>query len=302
MASASLVFFITVGFAWGLPAPIIRRDGEPYVPSQISFIEAVDKNYNRKEIYERVKSWTPEDKGNVWELSGLLEGDIMTNPQKNGLLDKAMRWPSGIVPFYIKEEDFGEEDIAEIEAAIAEYHEKTCIRFRAYNKSDKAYVVIQGSAPGCWSSVGRQGKGQVINLQNPGCLKRGTIIHEILHALGFYHQQSSFDRDDYVQIVWDNISKGKEHNFDKYNNKLVTDFGVGYDYGSVMHYSGKAFTSNGNPTIVPLKEGVTIGQRKGFSKKDITKLQAMYKDECKSRDNSEKSSEFVEDALTWIFP
>lgn len=102
-----------------------------------------------------------------------------------------------------------QEDIAKIKAAIEEYHEKSCLRFRDYNESDSDHIVFQGSEAGCWSSVGRQGKGQVINLQNPGCLKHGTIVHEMLHAVGFYHQQSSFDRDDYVKIIWENIKAGK---------------------------------------------------------------------------------------------
>lgn len=95
-----------------------------------------------------------------------------------------------------------------IKEALKEYHEKTCLRFRAYNEKDSDYVVFQGNEAGCWSSVGRQGKEQVINLQNPGCMKHGTIVHEMMHAVGFYHQQSSFDRDEYVKIIWSNIEKG----------------------------------------------------------------------------------------------
>lgn len=60
---------------------------------------------------DRIKSWTKEDKQNVWELSGLYEGDIMLNSEedggKNGLVNNVFRWPGGVVPYYIKEEDFG---------------------------------------------------------------------------------------------------------------------------------------------------------------------------------------------------
>lgn len=58
-----------------------------------------------------IKSWSPNDPQNVWELSGLHEGDIMIHPDspswKNGLLDATARWHGGIVPYFIQEDDFG---------------------------------------------------------------------------------------------------------------------------------------------------------------------------------------------------
>ena len=62
-------------------------------------------------LAERIRSWTEKEKQNIWELSGLYEGDIMIhseeNDVKNGLINKMFRWPGGIVPYYIKEGDFG---------------------------------------------------------------------------------------------------------------------------------------------------------------------------------------------------
>lgn len=71
-------------------------------------------------------------------------------------------------------------------------------------------------------------------------------------ALGFYHMQSAHDRDDYVTIVWDKISPGKEHNFNKYTNTEVTHFNTTYDYYSVMHYGPYGFSTDGSATIVPV--------------------------------------------------
>lgn len=63
--------------------------------------------------------------------------------------------------------------------------------------------------------------------------------------------QSGIDRDEHVKIEWNHIINGTERNFNKYNSSVVTDFGIPYDYSSVMHYSAYAFTKDGYATIVP---------------------------------------------------
>ena len=145
-----------------------------------------------------------------------------------------------------------------------------------------AYINVTSFNTGCHSKVGFQNNVQQLNFQlyplDSGCFRIGTIIHEFLHALGFYHQQSTHDRDDFVKIVKENIEAGKEGNFNIYDKTVVSDFGIPYDYGSVLHYSQYAFSHNGEKTIVPLfDEGADIGQRKGMSPKDIYKLNLMYK-------------------------
>lgn len=105
-----------------------------------------------------------------------------------------------------------------------------------------------------------------------------------MHALGFLHEQNRYERDDYVKINYDNIKPNAKNNFYKSSSYSSNGLGVPYDYTSIMHYSVHAFSKNGNPTITPKKQvvsGVKIGQRIGFSEKDLLKINTMYK--CEGR-------------------
>lgn len=120
-----------------------------------------------------------------------------------------------------------------------------------------------------------------------------------MHAAGFMHEQNREERDQYIDVVYPNIMRGYEQNFMKAQKGSTSGFGVGYDYGSVMHYSANAFSANGQPTIrtkvnnyivhkwitiwwyFMLQNKANIGQRDGFSQKDIQKLNNMY--QCKKK-------------------
>ncbi|XP_058056147.1 zinc metalloproteinase nas-4-like [Anopheles bellator] len=216
--------------------------------------------------------------GNVEELGSYLQGDILVDRPKgrNGLANTATRWPNAVVPVVITG-SFDAAGIKLINDAINQFHAKTCIRFKA-RTTEKDYVSIESATTGCWSSVGRIGGKQTVNLQVPGCTSVvGTAMHELMHAVGFLHEQSREDRDTYVAIQLDNVQSGMAGNFDKAQAGSTNNFGVQYDYGSVMHYSATAFSKNGKPTIVAKQTFTgTMGQRDGFSAKDLTKLKLMY--------------------------
>lgn len=160
----------------------------------------------------------------------------------------------------------------------------TCVKIFPFDhEKHKDFITVVGSKPGCFSSVGRQKGEQKINLQpfeiGIGCFKRFTIVHEFLHAFSFFHMQSATDRDDFVDVVWKNVQKKHKQNFEKFGSNMITSFDVEYDYGSVLHYSERAFSIDGSPTIIPLNDlkGEMMGQRERLSKKDITKV---YKMNC----------------------
>lgn len=76
--------------------------------------------------------------------------------------------------------------------------------------NERDFISIESSNSGCWSSVGRVTKKQSVNLQVPGCTtKIGTPIHELMHAVGFLHEQNRYDRDKYIRVIFQNIKQGK---------------------------------------------------------------------------------------------
>ena len=63
---------------------------------------------------------------------------------------------------------------------------------------------------GCWAYIGKQGGEQVVNLTPPDCMEEEKITHEILHSLGFYHEQNRADRDQHVRIIEESIMEYKK--------------------------------------------------------------------------------------------
>jgi len=155
--------------------------------------------------------------------------------------------------------------------------------FRPRLPDDQHFVKIT-YGNGCSGTVGYwPGIESTLTLANPGCFSpsAGIIQHELLHILGFYHEQSRPDRDSYVTIHYENIKRDPPNtvdNFKKYQWGIdVLNQNTPYDYGSIMHYRTDEFSRNRQPTIVPKREGVIIGQRERLSPIDIAEVRAYYR-------------------------
>lgn len=164
-----------------------------------------------------------------------------------------------------------------INAARAAYFNQTCIHFAPKPEGFAGDYINFFAGRGCYSYVGRLGRGKQQLSIGRGCEYKGTAMHEMMHAMGFWHEQSRPDRDDYVTINWDNIRDGKGGNFKKKTTTQVNSFNSPYDIGSLMQYGGKYFSKNRKPTIVEKATGKAVkAQRKGFAQSDIEQLRAMY--------------------------
>mgnify|MGYP005803342289 FL=1 len=118
----------------------------------------------------------------------------------------AKRWPDGRIP-YIMENKFAPEERAAIARGIMILQERTCIRFVPKKAHDEDYVLMK-RGPGCAAHVGRIG-GQQWVILGDGCYGIVSVTHELMHSVGFIHEQSRPDRDEHVEIVWDNIKSCK---------------------------------------------------------------------------------------------
>lgn len=67
-------------------------------------------------------------------------------------------------------------------------------------------------------------------------LQAGYVAHELGHALGLFHEHQRPDRDDYINVVRDNIKAGQESNFSPVNPSFIEYLDVPYDLSSDMHY------------------------------------------------------------------
>jgi len=165
-----------------------------------------------------------------------------------------------------------------VKSALQHISEKvTCIKFQEtaqYPSSRGMNQIKFFHDRGCYSYVGRVNMyPQPISLQRGGCVYKGIAVHEVMHALGYFHEQSRPDRDNFITIVTANIQAGMARQFAKMDTNAQ---GTAYDYGSVMHYGAKAFSKNGRDTIVRKDGGTKLGQRVGLSAIDAQQLRIMY--------------------------
>jgi hypothetical protein len=157
--------------------------------------------------------------------------------------DFSRRWPNGVVRFR-----FDSSVSVATRSAVMAAHDAmeavTPLKFvNIFDNASGAYLEyrqdVNDNDGGVSDQIGMSGGEQAVTFYDAS-VGQGLIIHETLHAVGFWHEQSREDRDAWVVIDndcinwslwdWENDQKQYEVKGD------ALELGP-YDFRSIMHYS-----------------------------------------------------------------
>lgn len=249
---ASLLF-VAILFAEKLPAQIDVQQRKLNSASR----PLLTKQNNGYQVMKLRLPFSSVEKEYYVSKSGhyyILNGDIIVGndlPKTKSLSrDKSLlgwdyHWRNGEIPVEIDQSIYNMGLASVVIAALNELNSKTTLCLKPHEgQDDYVKIVFSANLNGAagQSPVGRQGGEQEL-LLTTGAVK-STVMHEMLHAAGFFHEQCREDRDDFIEILEDNIQDGMENNFQTEGGTTHSE----YDYCSIMHYSSTAF-GNGKTTL-----------------------------------------------------
>ncbi len=124
----------------------------------------------------------------------------------------------------------------------------------------------------CEAYEGRVGGEQTVG--GSGSCTVATILHEMGHTIGVWHEQTRPDRNTYVNVNYNAVIKASRSNFDQLldNDQELTL----YDYASVMEYPAFSFSRNGEPCIESIPAGIPLSNPNGYSAGDIDGILRLY--------------------------
>jgi hypothetical protein len=263
------------------PAPLRKRVLPAQVEGTSSFLEQLERSVKHHRLEDTFSLAQNHFVVVALDDEWVMQGDILVDeklliPQVEGeevriaKVAEVSYWPEGLVPYALDSGVAGDK----IFAAMREIMSKTAVRFVEVGH-EKDFVLFQGTSHESMSYLGRRGGEQKI-LINPDS-PTGTIVHELMHALGFVHEHSRADRDSYVTVMWEHILDPHKAQFQKMPPEISLPVRTAFDFDSILLYSSDAFAKDEKSPAVVKKDGSVFAvQREGLSALDIAKIKGLY--------------------------
>src|SRR5208283_3936997 len=258
--------FLTVSAVWGEARQPELRTGY-WRGMRITYEGVAGKNGHGNAVYQ----------GDIL-LDHLEQSPNGPHPQSMGVAYSSYLWPAvdGLVsiPYTI---DPSSGDLTNLNNAIAQFNSTFTglIQLVPYtNQADYVnfYFDPNNGSGSCEAYEGRVGGEQTVG--GSGTCTVATILHEMGHTVGVWHEQTRPDRDTYVNVNYGAIIKASRSNFDQFldNDQELTP----YDYASVMEYPAFSFSRNGEPCIESIPAGIPLSNPNGYSAADIDGIMRLY--------------------------
>jgi hypothetical protein len=181
-------------------------------------------------------------------------------------------WTGNVIPYTISPKLTNIDRIARV---VAYFNQNTPVRFVPWQGQADAIVFEPGDKI-CMSYLGKVGGIQPIYLSD-GCHDH-EIEHEIMHALGFIHEQSRPDRDQYIKINWNEIEPDAIAQFDIAPGEITGPVEHRrFDYTSIMLYPPTMFAKTHGAKVLESVTGENIDPvQEGLSREDIDRVYSLY--------------------------
>ncbi len=205
----------------------------------------------------------------------ILKGEIKTdsNARTAGIPGFIQLW-TGRTVYYTLHSNLANPQV--VLNAIAHWQANTNLQF-VQRTNQPNFIEFKNDEDACWSYIGMIGGLQVVNIGQSCSVS--SAIHEIGHAIGFYHELSRRDRDYNVNINWANIHPDWHSQYQTYLERGLQGFETGstMDFNSVMMYGSR--NSSALNTSIPVwtdKNGNEYTRSSSLSAGDIDLYNLLY--------------------------